>query len=1118
MSETDIKENQNEDKSDNFSDVDDNDNSFEVKLNFVKNSTTTSNFKFDINIVKQGAVPSTSQKKEESVKEEQRTAQMSQINEIKNENSTTIVQKSIEPNEGSSGSDYENENSSGMQQIEKNDKVISDGENIYEFYQKLRDKFNETGELYEDPDFPCDPSLFCTEKENPEGEFEIEFERPPVDEDNLEFFAVETHASPNYNIEHEFKISRGILNDKFFIGALLMLFQKREEFFTNLVIDFEHANENIKAGFCGFTFFINGEWKNVTVDTRIPAHQRGEYSLSKSLTPKSPFWVSLFEKAYAKIFGSYSVLNLPLLKDFLVDFTGGWSKMIKVPKDNIEDKHKKFYFDEITRCVAQGYLIGCMKYEESKMVDELNESISDKDQPEDEQILPNTIYTIVDIQEYENLKLIFLVNHWDKGKFTHPYGPEDETWEANKKLTERLNYTVSTTDGTFWMLFDEFITSFNTLYYCRIFPDSWSQYTIPGEWKGITAGGSPQKKFPWVPEQKFTIGTKGSVIGKKASVYMDPKLASGKNISGDITSPIKNTLTKRKSNVSGSNINMVSQKQTSALKEGLGSNKELKDQSSVNAENSIAKKQSNIIVCDFKREIINDTDDCFFLNPQYKLEIKQGTKLIISLMQEDQKMANNAYIKCNFMIVLTKGRHSRVWDVKQSNIIKTALDEKDDGIRREIVMILDYNEIIRRYNNKNSKKLSKSDKVQVNLIPYMEFTTKYEIDRKGNQRFFHPYHPEAKYWLRIFASDDIYIAELKKPFETTIGGSWLKEVTSGGPRFLIHKNKYVENPYWSINPQYLLKFNGNVRTKIILRKQGGHFANEETNVGIMITKPKFFEDDKNHLLEAKNKAHQGIEKETVKLEPIQRVIKSTNKILKTKNVKFEEIFPKLSINYSEQVIESSYNNNYCASIQKTFSKLDSPVILIPTLNARDSSFDYELKIYSTKPTEIYSLYNDSCSTLIGEWNEHNAGGSHLAIEEKDIKSDDQYKRQLTWMDNPKFLLQFDSKDWIKNLEFEVIVSRSESIWKRRLSMSMINAMMSCYIFKYERDKWKENCVNLPEIDFMPKNEVIVSHTEQKADPKGYILMPITYAKDVYGPFSIMVKCNEKFKLSVFKEK
>ena len=43
--------------------------------------------------------------------------------------------------------------------------------------------------------------------------------------------------------------------------------------------------------------------------------------------------------------------------------------------------------------------------------------------------------------------------------------------------------------------------------------------------------------------------------------------------------------------------------------------------------------------------------------------------------------------------------------------------------------------------------------------------------------------------------------------------------------------------------------------------------------------------------------------------------KSVDKILKTKDVKFDQIFPKLSINYSEQVIESSYNNNYCASIQ-----------------------------------------------------------------------------------------------------------------------------------------------------------------------------------------------------------
>ena len=50
MNETEEQKIQNEDKEDNFSDIDENENSFEVNVNLIKNSTTTSNFKFDINI------------------------------------------------------------------------------------------------------------------------------------------------------------------------------------------------------------------------------------------------------------------------------------------------------------------------------------------------------------------------------------------------------------------------------------------------------------------------------------------------------------------------------------------------------------------------------------------------------------------------------------------------------------------------------------------------------------------------------------------------------------------------------------------------------------------------------------------------------------------------------------------------------------------------------------------------------------------------------------------------------------------------------------------------------------------------------------------------------------
>lgn len=485
-------------------------------------------------------------------------------------------------------------------------------------------------------------------------------------------------------------------------------------------------------------------------------------------------------------------------------------------------------------------------------------------------------------------------------------------------------------------------------------------------------------------------------------------------------------------------------------------------------------------------------------------------------MQEDQKVTQKDYLKCNFMIIITKGRKSRVWDIKENHIIKVALDEKDDGNRREIVTKLDFNEIIKKYNSQNSKKLNKVDHVYVNLIPFIEFNEKYEVEARGKHyKIFNPYHPESKYWLRIFSNMDLYITELKPPFECTMTGNWEKEKNNaGGSRFLTESKALKENPYWPINPQYLIKFDHNVRTKIILRKQEGRSIAEECKIGVLITRPKYYDEDEKHLEEARLNKHKKPEKVLKKMGQIEKCIRSTDKILTLKPVVFDEIYPKLSINAAETVYESSYGNGYCASIQKSFNKLESPLIIIPTLDSRDMDFQYELKVFSTKKIEITNLYNENCASLVGEWTSLNAGGSHL---DKDVNGKDT-DCFLNWMSNPKFLLQFDSKDWIKNLKFEIIISRSESIWRRRLSQSMINAMMSCYIFKFEREKWRENCVNMNDIDFMPKNDVIINHSEERADPKGYVLMPITYAKNVQGPFTILVKCEQKFTLTPFNEK
>ena len=1124
---------QTEDKPDNFSDQEIEDDFYKIQIENFKNRTT-SNFHKNIRLINEKGREIRSAKFEdirhkhfhepsEEKKPKKESSSKKQITQgqekvvLNNssgqvENSTTMmdnnsaaIQKSLQMGTGSGGegsgsggedsvkkdadsNDEEEENEES--ENEENKKINlppprEPNEDILNYYQKLRDHYAKTKILFEDPDFPCNTNVFCDEYENPNGDYEIDFERPELNEENIEFFATEPHTTSEYNIEHEFKLHRGLLNDKFFIGAMLMLFQKKEEFFTNLVLDYEHVDENLQAGFCGFQFFMNGEWKEVTVDTKFPSHQKGEFSLTQSKNQKGPFWVTLFEKAYAKMFGSYRVLNNTLLKDFLVDFTGGWSKMIKVPKPSvIEDKTKKFFFDEITRCVAQHYLIGCMKFDDGKIVEELNESLSEKDDAEEEQIITNSIYTVLDIQEYENIKLIYLCNHWDKGKFSRSYGPDDEVWESNKKLKEKLKYNVSTTDGTFWMSFDEFITTFNTIYYCRIIPETWANYTISGIWQAEQSGGAPQKVFPWVPEQFI------------------PKQPAATNVINKLTlgATKKSTLMKKKLSMS-----MVSNSTSSKQK----------NQVNPPTEQKLTKKPPPVYQCDFKRVIITDTEEAFFLNPQYKLELKPSNKIIISLMQTDKKMENNAYIKFNFIVVYSRGRNSRVWDLRESDIIKKAVNsEKDDGIRREIVMTLDYNEAIRRYNQINTRKFNKNERLFINLIPYMEYTAKYEVEKRGNQRIFKPHRPESPFWLRIFCNEELYITELRQPFQCYVKDSWVNDQNSGGPRFIVHQRKYIENSHWPLNPQYLIKFEKNTRCKIILKKTTGHFVNEESKIGLLVTRPTYFDEDKNTIEKQKIAKHQSaIKRGGARLEPIERCLKSTDNILVTKRINIQDIYPKLSINESELVFESSYNNNYCASIQTYFSRLDSPLIIIPTLNERNSSFDYELFIYSTKKIDLYPLYNDYCQTLFGEWNETNAGGSHLTMGDQIIKKNDVYSKQLTYYDNPKFLIQFDSKDWIKDLEFEITIVRMASLWKRRLSQSMLNSMMSCYIFKYERDnKWKKNCLNMEKIDFMPVNVVRMTYKDPKADPKGYIIMPVTYNKDVYGPFCIMIKCREKFTL------
>ncbi|CAJ0930790.1 unnamed protein product, partial [Mesorhabditis belari] len=310
-----------------------------------------------------------------------------------------------------------------------------------DFYRE-RDKCLKTKRLFEDPEFPAtSKSLYY--RRAPTGR--VEWRRPgEIVRDPC--LIVEGHT--------RFDVVQGALGDCWLLAAIANL-TLRDELFYRVVPPDQSFVENY-AGIFHFQFWRYGRWVDVVIDDRLPT-VNGKLIYMHSGTVNE-FWSALLEKAYAKLYTGYECLDGGLPMDALEDFTGGLTEHLELQKID-----KATLLALLVRGFQMGSMFCC-----SLEADPYNFEAQ----------LPNGLirghaYSITAVQQVSTTRgdvlLLRIRNPWGNNKEWYgPWSDGSSEWRTvsgadRTKLDVRFN-----DDGEFWMSFNDFYISFETLEVCNL--------------------------------------------------------------------------------------------------------------------------------------------------------------------------------------------------------------------------------------------------------------------------------------------------------------------------------------------------------------------------------------------------------------------------------------------------------------------------------------------------------------------------------------------------------------------------------------------------------------------------------------------------------------------------
>lgn len=322
-------------------------------------------------------------------------------------------------------------------------------------------------------------------------------------------------------------VMQGNLGDCWFISGMALI-AMRDDIFGSLICE-DRFPEFEKYGLYVFRMYRNCKVHYVVVDDRIPCMERSNGqcipAFARNRNPNE-FWVSLIEKAYAKLNMRYINLTSGFIDEALQDLSGLAPEMIRFNSEMSKDT----FWDTFKTLSYNDSLIGAS----------LN-FLGRRDIPEDMKrelqtearhhgIQYGHAYGVLDVREVADVadpqtiyRFLRIKNPWGKEnnmEWNGDWCDNDERWteEMRKKYNEagfnlpskfdkeELTHVWGRNDNIFIMGFDDFMTYFNTLMAVRDFPAEWSGIRFYTSWS--PSYGIPPKGKTWFKNPQYVFTTK----------------------------------------------------------------------------------------------------------------------------------------------------------------------------------------------------------------------------------------------------------------------------------------------------------------------------------------------------------------------------------------------------------------------------------------------------------------------------------------------------------------------------------------------------------------------------------------------------------------------------------